>query len=168
MAKATEYCKWIGQSGLRYTYIVLELPAKLQTGQEGNYIFAKQNAEGKWVPVFIGHGDLAVACTAFNPQWEGILSHGATHFHCHLNAQPQARRDEEDDLLSRYKNAFVPYGCNTLPTHNKPAEGSSLTGLTDLDIELSSLEKQADSFPDLSALNPPDDPNDKSGTQPRP
>jgi hypothetical protein len=168
MAKHREYCKWLGESGLVYTYRVVKLPCKLQTGQEGNYVFAKKNPEGKWVPVYVDHGDLSIACTHYNPQWECILNRGATHFHCHLTTEKQARQDEQDDLLARYKNAYFPYGCNKLTASKPAAQDSSLTGLTELEIELAPLDDEAHPLPDLSALNPQgDEASDNPGAQPR-
>ena len=128
MEKSGERCKWIGQSGLRYTYTVMTLPCTIHAGQAGNFIFARKNPDGRWSPVFIGQGDLAVACTPINEQWECIISHRATHIHCHLNDPQQAREQERDDLLSRYKNAFTPYGCN--PVGAERASGEAQGGRT--------------------------------------
>lgn len=152
MAKDRERCKWVGTSGLCYTYIVLRLPCKLHAGQQGNYVFAKRNAEGKWVPVYIGHGELSIACTPYNPQWECILSHGATHFHCHLNEQEQASSDEQDDLLSRYKNAYAPYGCN-IAGAGAPAGKGEGSSIIDLDL----LQPDAPGDSDISPMSGPDD-----------
>lgn len=139
MDKLGESCKWIGHSGLRYTYTVLKLPCTFHAGQVGNFIFARKSADGRWSPVFIGQGNLAIACTPINEQWECILSHRATHFHCHLNEQEQAREQERNDLLSRYKNAFCPYGCNPAgpnQTSGKDEDG----GVGDPDPELPTAE----------------------------
>src|SRR5512133_2137245 len=103
-----ERCKWIGQSGLRYTYTVLSWPCSVRAGQYGNYIFARRDQAGRWVPVYIGHGELSLACSSGNDQWQCIASHGATHFHCHLSEDRQAGANEQDDLLARYLNALVP------------------------------------------------------------
>jgi len=47
-------CEWAGASGTRYTYFVYALPASFGPNQPGNYIYAKTDAAGKWVPVYIG------------------------------------------------------------------------------------------------------------------
>ena len=54
----TPTCIWPGASGVEYEYYVHKLPASLKTGQNGNYIYARQNPLGQWVRVYIGEGDL--------------------------------------------------------------------------------------------------------------
>ncbi len=120
MEKSSSRCKWIGTSGLCYTYTVIELPCSVHAGQTGNFVFARKDRDGRWVPVFIGHGDLGIACSPVNDQWDSIFSHHATHIHCHLNESQQAREQEQEDLLARYKNAFEPYGCNVIKADERP------------------------------------------------
>jgi hypothetical protein len=105
-------CTWTGASGTNYTYYIWPRHPNLQQGQDGNYIYAKKNAEGKWVPVYIGEGDLSVRCTNNHHQIECIDSKGATHVHLHLNSREADRKAEEADLLGRYTNAYAPHGCN--------------------------------------------------------
>ena len=108
-------CTWIGHSEARYEYTVFQLPVSLDPDQDGNYIYAKKNAEGRWVPVYIGEGDLADRSGSGHHKARCIRQNGATHFHCHLNAVLSARRGEEADLLGRYTNAYAPSGCNERP-----------------------------------------------------
>ena len=108
----TPTCIWSGASGTAYTYNVRELPVSLKTGQDGNYIYAKKNREGRWVPVYIGEGDLGQRSGPGHHKAHCIRQKEATHFHCHLNRDGAARRDEEADLLRRFTNAYAPYGCN--------------------------------------------------------
>jgi hypothetical protein len=105
-------CNWIGASGTLYRYFVHPLPQSFNAGQPGNYIFAKVNAENKWVPIYIGIGDLGDRVTDNHHQWACIRSKGATHVHVHLNAVESARLAEERDLLANYSNAYAPNGCN--------------------------------------------------------
>ena len=116
-AKATTRpsCVWQGRSGTRYTYKIWKLPVSLRTGQDGNYIYAKRNREGQWVPVYIGEGDLGERSGPGHHKADCIRRKGATHFHCHLNSDAAARRVEEADLLSRFTNAYAPSGCNERP-----------------------------------------------------
>ena len=111
----TPTCSWSGASGTAYTYHVLELPVSLKTGQDGNYVYAKKNREGLWVPVYIGEGDLGERSGSGHHKAQCIRQKGATHFHSHLNADATARRVEEADLLRRFKNAYAPTGCNEKP-----------------------------------------------------
>ena len=108
----TPTCIWTGTSGTEYTYHVRELPVSLKTGQDGNYIYAKKNPKGQWVPVYIGEGDLGERSGSGHHKAHCIRQKGATHFHCHLRAGAAARRVEEADLLRRFTNAYAPTGCN--------------------------------------------------------
>ena len=110
MARAK--CDWTGVSKTNYTYYVYELPASLKD-EQGNYIFCKLNADRRWVPVYIGEGNLKDRVTSGNHhQADCIESKGATHVHAHLTATKQDSQDEEQDLLGNYTNAYQPLGCN--------------------------------------------------------
>jgi hypothetical protein len=105
-------CNWIGGSGQSYKYFVWDFPVKFNANQDGNYIYSKKNpANDKWVPIYIGEGDLRDRSENHHKA-RCILSHGATHIHGHLNPKQEDRRAEERDLLANYKNAYSPQGCN--------------------------------------------------------
>ena len=108
-------CTWTGASGKDYEFSIFQLPVSLNAGQDGNYIYAKRNAENRWVPVYIGEGDLAERSGSGHHKARCIREKGAGHFHCHLNSDLTRRRAEESDLLGRYTNAYVPSGCNERP-----------------------------------------------------
>lgn len=110
--KAPPTCTWMGRSGTDYQFFIYALPASFDPAQDGNYIYAKKNAEGRWVPVYIGQGDLGERCGATHHKAACIRKKGATAFHCHLNGDENRRRAEEADLLARYTNAYEPQGCN--------------------------------------------------------
>ncbi len=153
-----ERCKWIGNSGLRYTYTVLALPCALRAGQHGNYIFARRDHSGRWVPIYIGHGELSLACSSRNEQWSCIAGHGATHVHCHLSEDGEACANEQDDLLSRYRNALAPYGCNILSPHTTPAAGAGEPSQP-TDLEISPSLSSSPSTPSSPPADPgPSDP----------
>jgi len=105
-------CTWTGKSGTPYTYYVHKLPTTFDPDQDGNYIYAKKNAEGKWAPIYIGQGDLADRVSDDHHQAACIARKGATHVHVHLNRTEEDRTTEEADLLARFTNAFKPTGCN--------------------------------------------------------
>jgi len=102
---------WVGASGREYRYFVYALPYGFKGGQDGNYIFARQEPEGKWVPVYIGQGDLGDR-VGNHHRAECIRRKGATHVHARLNASEADRREEEGDLLAAHPEAYVPAGCN--------------------------------------------------------
>jgi hypothetical protein len=112
---STGTCTWIGASGTKYVYHVHPRGTTVTAGQDGNYVYAKI-ADGKWSPVYFGEGDLSDRAGKNHHQSDCIDSKGATHIHMRLNASRDARRAEEIDLLERYLNALVPYGCNISPT----------------------------------------------------
>ena len=107
-----EKCIWTGASGTHYTYFVWLLPASFDPNQDGNYIFSKKNDQERWVPIYIGQGDLADRVSDNHHQANCIRNKGATHVHVHLNPKEEDRTGEEEDLLARYTNAYKPYGCN--------------------------------------------------------
>jgi len=111
-----ETCTWVGISGTKYTYYVYPRHPNINDGQDGNYIYAKKNGDGYWVPVYMGEGDLSRRATADHHRIGCIDSKGATHVHLRLNAKYEDRRAEEQDLLANYTNALTPYGCNVCPT----------------------------------------------------
>ena len=105
-------CDWIGASNTKYTYEVHELPVSFEKNTDGNYIYAKVSSQNKWVPIYIGQGDLGDRVSDDHHQAACIKSKGPTDVHVHLNAKEQERLDEESDLLDRYTNAYKPKGCN--------------------------------------------------------
>jgi hypothetical protein len=105
-------CTWNGASGTNYTYYIWELPANFDPNQAGNYIYSKTNSEHKWIPIYIGEGDLASRVGDSHHQAACIKGKGATHVHVHLNASEKARKAEEADLIARYTNSYKPNGCN--------------------------------------------------------
>jgi hypothetical protein len=105
-------CTWTGASGVAYSYFIWELPADFGANQRGNYIFSKRNSTGKWVPIYIGEGDLATRISHSHHQARCLTESGATHVHVHLNPHEDSRKIEEDDLLNNYSNAYKPRGCN--------------------------------------------------------
>jgi hypothetical protein len=113
---SSETCIWTGATGSKYTYYVYERHPSFNAGQDGNYVYAKKNGEGKWVPVYFGEGDLSKRATTDHHRIVCIGAKQATHVHVHLNAAKDARRAEETDLLKRFTNAIAPSGCNISPT----------------------------------------------------
>ena len=75
-----EICSWTGASGASYTYYIRSRGTKLAPNQMGNYIYAKRDSEGQWMPVYIGQGDLSA------------------------HSSQEARLAEERDLVELYPN----------------------------------------------------------------
>ena len=105
-------CTWTGESGTPYEYFIYPLPFTFNRNQDGNYIYSRKNDQGKWVPIYIGEGDLADRIGDEHHQAACIKRRGATHVHAHLNPDEKDRTAEEADLLANYTNAYKPTGCN--------------------------------------------------------
>ncbi len=105
---------WIGASGQRYKYYIYGLPANFNPNQDGNYIYSKLNANNKWVPIYIGQGDLRKRAENHH-QAACIARKGAINIHVHLSSKKEDRINEEKDLLANYTNAHQPIGCNKSP-----------------------------------------------------
>ena len=101
---------WIGASGATYTYHIHPMSWIPETGQKGNYIFAKQ-INAIWHAVYIGEGDLGDRYNA--ALHEGcITGKRATHYHEHLNSNETTRKNEERDLITGNPECEWPAGCN--------------------------------------------------------
>lgn len=108
-------CTWTGSSGTTYTYYIHQLPVSLQEAY-GNYIYSKASAEpNRWLPIYIGEGDLADRIGSAHHQATCIRRTGATHVHVHTTASKNLGQREEKDLLGNYTNAYQPQGCNVKP-----------------------------------------------------
>ena len=108
-------CVWSGASGAKYTFHIYALPASFDPDQDGNYIYTRVDERNAWVPIYIGEGDLNERSAPGHHKAECIAGKGATHFHCHVNRNGDARLVEEADLLSTYPQAYEPSGCNGRP-----------------------------------------------------
>ena len=94
--------EWTGKSGRKYTYWVYPLPVNF-TSVPGNYIFAKRNERGQWVPVYIGEtGDLSERFENHHAM-HCIRKNNATHLLVHKSSSERSKRlNEETDLLQNY------------------------------------------------------------------
>ena len=107
-----EKCDWVGRSGTRYTYFIRPLPARFKSDQPGNYIYSKVDSSNRWLPIYIGQGDLGARVSDQHHQAACIRSKGATHVHVHLNSSELNRLSEERDLLENHPMSYQPNGCN--------------------------------------------------------
>ena len=84
----------------------------MKKGEQGNYIYAKVS-QGRWLPIYIGQGDLGERTNIDNHHQSICLkAKGATHVHAHVNQREAARMVEEADLLASHLQAYQPTGCN--------------------------------------------------------
>lgn len=105
-------CTWTGASGKQYIYEIYARHPTLPPNEPGSYIYAKRDEHRRWVPVYIGEGNLTQRAA---PDWRGaqcIDEKGATHVHLHVNYDRDDRLAEVKDLLENFSQAQVPDGCN--------------------------------------------------------
>jgi len=94
---------WPGKSGTKYRYRIYDINQTFKKSP-ANYIYAKKNGEGKWVPIYIGEtGDLSDRTTDAHHQEDCITRNGATHRHVHSSSSnKQTRLNEETDLRNNF------------------------------------------------------------------
>jgi hypothetical protein len=51
-------CTWTGASSRKYVYEINARHPKLSPNELGNYIYAKMDEHRRWVPIYIGEGNL--------------------------------------------------------------------------------------------------------------
>jgi hypothetical protein len=105
-------CTWTGASGNKYVYEIYARHAKLPSNEPGNFIYARLDEHHRWIPVFIGHGDLAQQAEAEPRIVKCIDAKGATHVHLHPNYSQDKRLAEKIDPLENFPQAYLPDGCN--------------------------------------------------------
>jgi hypothetical protein len=103
---------WSGARGAQYTYYIWKLPASIQSGSHGNYIYTRIGSDNIWAPLYIGQGDLGVHISENHRQISCINSKGAAYVHVHLNPNKQSRLSEARDILASYSQSYKPVGCN--------------------------------------------------------
>ena len=95
---------WVGVSKQTFKYWVYPIGTSLKP-EGGNYIFAKLDMNGRWVPVYIGQTSNLAERFDDHHAAPCILRNGATHIHAHLSADKHARVKEETDLRANYRTA---------------------------------------------------------------
>jgi hypothetical protein len=99
--------KWQGQFG-SYEYEVYPIDQEFKD-VPGNYIFAKQDAFGRWVPQYMGQTQSLADRLRHHEKEVCAKRNGATHIHAHANRNESSRLIEEKDLVSKWKPC-----CNVL------------------------------------------------------
>ena len=96
---------WRGASGASYPYTIIEIGRPPNTAY-GNYIFAKRNRAGRWIAIFVGHGDLSLRADLDKHQSRDFIrKQGATHVHIHENPWLPDRMIERLDILEAHPEA---------------------------------------------------------------
>ena len=100
-AESSTY-NWPGQSGKEYPYEIYPVDAAFKPWP-GNYIYAKQLADGDWAPIYIAQTRDLHQRLEGNVSLADAMANGATHVHAHYSTTGQSgRHDEERDLVQRW------------------------------------------------------------------
>ena len=105
-------CTWNGASGKKYIYEIYARHPKISPNEAGNYIYAKLDEHRRWIPIYVGQGNLTQRATTDRGRLLCIDGKGATHVHLHVNFKKGDRLSEQQDLLDNFPQAYVPDGCN--------------------------------------------------------
>ena len=105
-------CAWTGASGKKYIYEIYARHPKLAANEPGNFIYAKIDEHKRWLPIYIGEGNLTQRAGPDPRNVECIDAKGATHIHVHVNYDREDRIAEVKDLLNNFPQACAPEGCN--------------------------------------------------------
>lgn len=108
-------CHWRGEFGGTYLYEIYELPIRdnVDGGRAGNYIYAKRDAAGQWLPVYIGSGSFAACEPSRHPRRDVIERGAATHFHFHAVGDELEQDAEKDDILAYHFHVMSAEGGST-------------------------------------------------------
>jgi hypothetical protein len=74
-------------------------------------MFARRAGDGRWVPVYIGQGNLKEQVSD-KIQVARARKKGASHILARTNPNEQLRRVEAHDMLAGHPEACAPTGCN--------------------------------------------------------
>lgn len=94
---------WPGKSGMQYQYGIYLIGTSFKEAL-GNYIFAKKNQAGHWLPCYIGQTENLNDRLGNHEKEACAKRNGATHIHVHGNGNGErARKAEEKDLILRWQ-----------------------------------------------------------------
>lgn len=105
-------CTWTGASGKQYIYEIHARHPRLPPNKPGNYIYARMDEHRRWVPIYIGEGNLTQRAAPDSRGTQCIDAKGATHVHVHVHYDRDGRLAEVKDLLENFSQAQAPDGCN--------------------------------------------------------
>jgi len=95
--------QWPGDSGTEYPYTIYPIDAPFHA-VPGNFIYAKQAADGRWIPIYIAQTRDLRQRLEGKIRLEEAKAHGATHIHAdYCSAGQSARCTEEKDLIHRWQ-----------------------------------------------------------------
>lgn len=69
----------------------------------GIYIFTGKNAQGQWVPLYIGKADSFQSRFSSHERWDEAARAGATHIHARVVELGASRDSIEQELIRMYQ-----------------------------------------------------------------
>jgi hypothetical protein len=95
--------RWFGKSGRNYGYWIHPIDAKFRK-IAGNSVFAMQDENGEWIPLYVGQTRNFDAGLAEKEGETLARKSGATHVHVHFSSPDEQRRIREvKDIVARWK-----------------------------------------------------------------
>lgn len=76
----------------------------------GVYIFTGRNAEGLWVPVYIGQTNSFKNRLPSHERWLSARGHGATHVHARVEYNEATRQSIETELIRGFQPLMNRHG----------------------------------------------------------
>lgn len=91
---------WTTPAGRKYTYTVHPIAGTQWSNAAGNYAFAYQGTDGLWYALYVGQTNDFAARFSNHEKLRPAINKGATHILAHVNANDQARKSEEAELIT--------------------------------------------------------------------
>ncbi len=99
---------WKDKSGTRHKFWIYPRGTKFNEPCPGIYIYARETAPHKWIPIYIGQTENVNVGLTNHEQQECVDQNGATHIHVSIVANEKSRLAIEKDLIQQWKPV-----CNT-------------------------------------------------------
>ena len=94
--------RWRGESGRNYGYWIHPVDKKFRK-IAGNIIFAKQDDQGEWIPLYVEETRNFDAGMGRKEKVQCALKNGATHAHVHFSSPSWQKRDaEKEDIIAKW------------------------------------------------------------------
>jgi hypothetical protein len=99
---------WKDKSGIRHRFWIYPRGTKFNEPCPGIYIYARETAPHKWIPIYIGQTENVNVGLADHEQQECVDRNGATHIHVTIVTSDKSRLASTKDLIEKWKPV-----CNT-------------------------------------------------------
>ena len=94
---------WKDKSGTSHRFWIYPRGTKFNEPCPGIYIYARETAPHKWIPIYIGQTENVNVRLANHEQQECVDRNGATHIHVSIITDERSRLAIEKDLIQQWK-----------------------------------------------------------------